>query len=62
MAKRDEIRCSKCGKKLAEHAIVEGAVSILCLYNAGKGTGPCRTLNVVTVSRKKNNKITNDAI
>lgn len=55
-----EIRCSKCKRKLAECNLVEGQIRILCMYNAGKGSGACRTLNIVTARRKNiNNNINN---
>lgn len=60
--KHRDIRCSKCGKKLAEFHMTEGTVRIMCMYNAGRGSGACRTLNVVTVRRKNNNTIPKDAI
>lgn len=62
MIKHRDIRCNKCGKKLGEFYMTEGSIRIMCMFNAGRGSGSCRTLNVVTVRRKKNNTIATDAI
>lgn len=57
-----EMRCSKCGKKLGEFRLKEGSIRILCMYNAGRGVGACKTLNTVTVRRKNNDSISKNAI
>lgn len=59
-----EIRCSKCGRKLAEYAMRDGEIRIMCRHNAGKGLGACNRLNVVEVrpDRKNNDTISQDAI
>lgn len=59
-----ELRCDKCGRKLAEYSLKDGEIRIMCRHNYGKGLGPCNRLNVVEVhrSRKNNNIISKDAI
>lgn len=54
-----EIRCSKCGQKLGEYAMVEGEIRIICRRHAGKGLGTCNRMNVVEVRKICNNSTKN---
>lgn len=51
-----DIRCTKCGKKLGEHAIEEGSVSLICTRKADKYTPACKTVNIVTIHRDTKNE------
>lgn len=61
-SKLSVLRCKKCNQKLCEYELGEGTIQVLCMYNAGKGVGACRTLNIVNAKSKNNNKISKDAI
>lgn len=42
-----DLRCKRCGAKLAEYVLQEGMISIKCNRNLGKGMGSCNTMNIV---------------
>lgn len=44
-----EMRCHKCGKKLAEYALTEGTIRIFCVRRAGQGREVCKTMNEVSI-------------
>lgn len=48
-----EFRCGACGRKIADYAISEGTLRILCKKNRPKENGKnsaCHALNVLTVA------------